>query len=187
MTRQELTAVVRGLAPVLRDYLAVIAAKERGLDGAPGPAGPEGKPGRDGQPGVPGRDGALGPRGEKGLDGLHGKDGRDGTLEHASFEQLDEHHGRFVRADGSELGRVTFTTPRHRDVFADGTAYEKGDIVTWAGAWWIATADTKEKPGAGATAWRLTVKKGADGRDGKPGPEGKPGPKGDKGDPWRRE
>lgn len=49
-------------------------------------------------------------------------------------------------------------------------AYRKGSAVTWSGSLWIAEAATKSKPGEGSMdsrAWRLAVKKGADGRDGK--------------------
>src|SRR4026208_672458 len=95
MTRMDLTAIVRGLAPVLRDYfqaiadrLAVLEAKERGLDGktgAPRPPGPAGRPGRGGHPGRPGRGG------ERGAGGLHGKDGADGIngKDGLGFEDFD--------------------------------------------------------------------------------------------------
>jgi hypothetical protein len=134
---------------------------------------------------VPGRDGEKGERGEKGLDGIHGKDGRDGTLEHLAFEQLDDRQGRFVRADGSEVGRVKFTLPLYCGVFVEGTTYAKGDVVTWAGSAWIARDTTTDKPGTGATAWQLCVKAGRDGREGKQGPEGPKGSKGDPGAPGR--
>jgi hypothetical protein len=47
---------------------------------------------------------------------------------------------------------------------------------------WIAKADTEERPGAGATSWRLCVKAGRDGKSGPQGPQGPLGPRGEKGE-----
>lgn len=192
MRLQDLTAIVRGLAPVLRDHVALVQAKDRGLDGAPGPAGPEGKPGRDGQPGVPGRDGA---RGEKGADGVNGQDGvngRDGTITIEDIEvlQLDERTLVFRNAKtGKPLGReIKLYQILDQGVFVLGTTYQKGDGVTFGGSFWIAQRDTvNEKPEDGGLtdAWRLSVKHGRDGTNGRPGPAGPAGPKGEKGDPGR--
>jgi hypothetical protein len=60
----------------------------------------------------------------------------------------------------------------YREVWRDGTAYTTGDAVTWDGSLWIASGDTTDKPGAGATAWRLAAKKGRDGRNGERGERG---------------
>ncbi len=139
------------------------------------------KDGRDGQPGIPGRDGGIGPAGEKGRDGT---DGRDGTLEASRLEQVDDRTVRQVRADGSELGRVVFPVVLDRGVYQAGRTYEKGDAVTFGG-YWIAQDTTSEKPGDGATKWRLAIRAGRDGREGKPGPQGLPGLKGDRGEPGR--
>ena len=58
---------------------------------------------------------------------------------------------------------------RYCGVFVDGTAYERGDVVTWAGSAWHCHAPTTTiKPGDSATAWQLVVKRGRDGRDGRP-------------------
>jgi len=148
--------------------------------------GADGKDGRDGQPGVPGvpgRDGGQGPQGEKGMDG---KDGRDGTLEGASIKQLDDRTWQIVRGDGSALSGV-FHVPAvlDRGVYKATQTYDKGDGVTFGGSFWIAQAETSEKPGDGATKWRLAVKAGRDGREGKQGPQGMNGSKGEKGDPGR--
>jgi collagen triple helix repeat protein len=185
MRLQDVSAIVRGLAPVLRDQIALIQAKERGLDGAPGPAGPEGKPGRDGQPGVPGRDGARGADGANGEKGQDGAPGRDGTLESATLEQIDERTARILRRDGSELGRLTFPVVLDRGVYHAGRRYEKGDGVTFGGSFWIAQDATNEKPGDGATRWRLAVKAGREGREGKPGQAGERGLRGERGEPGR--
>ena len=186
MTRNDLTAIVRGLSPVLKDFMAVMAAKERGLDGAVGPVGPQGNPGRDGQPGVPGRDGKDGSVGERGEKGLDGAPGRDGTLEGATIEDVDERTIRILRPDGSELGRKTFPVPIYRGVYVAGASYAKADSVTFGGSVWIARDATSDKPGDGATNWVLAVKHGRDGREGKAGKDSTvPGPRGEKGDPGR--
>jgi collagen type III alpha len=150
------------------------------------PAGKDGAAGRDGQPGVPGvpgRDGAPGEPGEKGLDGAPG---RDGTLEGASLEQVDERSWRLARPDGAPLVGV-FKSPSvlDRGVYQTGRTYEKGDGVTYGGSFWIAQDATNEKPGDGATKWRLAVKAGREGREGKPGKDGERGIKGERGDPGR--
>jgi collagen type III alpha len=180
MTGLELRAVIRGLLPTLQQLHARVVRAEA-LAAIPGPAGPAG---RDGQPGVPGRDGAPGDRGEKGLDGAAG---RDGTLETLHVEQVDDRTWHLLRADGTAIpgGVLKFATVLDRGVYVAGTAYEKGDGVTWAGSFWIAQDATDEKPGEGRTKWRLAVKAGREGREGKPGKDGTPGPKGDRGDPGR--
>lgn len=181
MRLQDLTALVRGLAPVLRDHVALLQAKDRGLDGAPGPAGPEGKPGRDGQPGIPGRDGARGDRGTDGEKGQDGAPGRDGTLESLRVEQVDERSWKLVRADGTTVpgGVLTFSVPLYRGVYTSGATYTTGDAVTFGGSVWIARATTTEKPGDGETKWWRAVNRGSQGSQGR---DGTPGPKGDKGD-----
>ena len=39
--------------------------------------------------------------------------------------------------------------------------YRQGNLVTRDGSLWLATADTRERPGDGNTGWRLIVKRGA--------------------------
>lgn len=55
-----------------------------------------------------------------------------------------------------------------RGVFKEGTSYEEGDVVSWAGCAWVAKSSTESKPDT-ADGWRLMVKKGRDGKDGKDG------------------
>jgi len=186
MTKQDVLAIARGLAPMLRDlYVRVtqLEIKERGIDGAVGPQGPPGPPGRDGMSvvGPPGRDG-------KDAAGKDGKDGADGL----GFDDLEVCHDgervvtlRFIKGDRIKESAVTFPVVIDRGVYQAGRTYQKGDGVTWAGSWWIAQDTTSEKPGNGATKWRLAVKAGRDGSDGKSGPQGPMGPKGDRGDPGR--
>lgn len=84
MTATELDAVVRGIVPVVRGYLAsesaVLVARCDALTAtvatlearAPVP-GPKGEPGARGEPGP------VGPAGERGLDGAAGRDGAVGA------------------------------------------------------------------------------------------------------------
>lgn len=65
-----------------------------------------------------------------------------------------------------------------RGVFLEGQAYDRGHLVTWAGASWHCNEATTTKPGDGSKAWTLMVKKGRDGKDGKDGPRGPEGPPG---------
>jgi hypothetical protein len=68
-------------------------------------------------------------------------------------------------------------------VFVEGHAYDRGQLVTWAGAGWHCNEPTTTKPGEGSKAWTLMVKKGKDGRDGK---DGGPGPEGPRGKDWQQ-
>jgi hypothetical protein len=70
----------------------------------------------------------------------------------------------------------------YRGVFLDGQAYDRGQIVTWAGSTWHANETTGTRPGDGAKAWTLMVKRGRDGKDGK---DGGPGPEGPRGKNWQ--
>lgn len=195
-------AAVRAATGPLLERIAALEARapvpgpqgERGEKGEPGPpgiAGPRGdggangKDGRDGQPGVPGRDGAPGERGERGEKGIDGKDGRDGTLDGVTLEQVDERTWTMGRPDGSSVGIIQMAVPLYRGVYVAGTGYAKGDAVTFGGSLWIAKDATKDRPGDGATAWQLAVKRGDKGKDGTPGANGGPGPKGDRGEPGR--
>ncbi|MGP1675901.1 MAG: hypothetical protein ACTS6J_01930 [Burkholderiales bacterium] len=62
---------------------------------------------------------------------------------------------------------LPFTVPAvlDRGVWREGE-YVKGDHVSWDGSGWIAQKATTDKPGA-SDAWRLSTKRGRDGKDGK--------------------
>ena len=110
--------------------------------------------------------------GADGKDGLPGKDGMDGL----GFDDLDVIHDgersftlRYQR--GEIVKEQSFTVPAvlDRGVFKEGRErpYEKGDGVSFGGSFWISQKDAPEgKPGDGSAAWRLSVKKGRDGKDG---------------------
>ena len=51
------------------------------------------------------------------------------------------------------------TQLKHRGTWRPGT-YNEGSLVAHAGSMWVARSVTSERPGNGATAWLLTVKKG---------------------------
>jgi hypothetical protein len=50
--------------------------------------------------------------------------------------------------------------PTYAGAHKEGTAYAAGSLVTRSGSLWLATAQTDETPGQGATSWRLIVKRG---------------------------
>lgn len=155
MTITELGALVRGLAPALREYVMSsqkslsdrLAALETsdlipGEKGAPGPIGPKGTDGKDGAPGL-------------GFDDLD--------------LVFDELRGYLLRCQrGTQLKEWAIPIPFDAGVWQTGRIYPKGAGVTVKGAWWIAQKDTAERPGD-SRDWRLSVKGGRDGKDGKDG------------------
>jgi collagen type III alpha len=155
-----------------------------GDPGPPGPVGPQGAPGLPGRDGLPGVQGPAGEKGDRGSDGLHGKDGRDGTLEQVKVLYDGDRTITLAHKDSEtplEGGVLVVPVALDRGVYRPDVLYQKGDGVTWAGSWWIAQAPTQAKPGDGATAWRLAVKAG---RDGKPGANGRDGHDGRDGKHW---
>ncbi len=149
-----------------------------GAMGVEGKAGPDGAPGRDGRDG---KDGAPGLHGRDGAPGLNGKDGAPGlSLDDFDFDFDPETRSqtiKFVR-DGKVIAERTTKLrgyPMPRGVYEAGKSYEWGDIVTWDGSWWSATAETKDRPGNGATAWKMAVKHGEKGAVGPKGESGRDG------------
>lgn len=102
-----------------------------------------------------------------------GKDGRNGA-DGIGFDDLTvEHDGergvvlRFTRGSEVKEFPMSFPVTIDRGVYKEDSAYQRGDAVTWGGSLWIAQKDSPEsKPGMG-DGWRLAVKKGRDGKDGK--------------------
>lgn len=110
----------------------------------------------------------------KNLGVVVGRDGEDGKpgLDGLGFDDLDfEYDGektahlKFVRGD--QVKEFTLSLPIFidRGLYSEGKSYDPGDGVTWAGSFWIAQEKTSEKPDSG-NGWRLSVKRGRDGRDG---------------------
>lgn len=150
----------------------------RGDSGSPGEKGQIGEQGLKGEPGRDGRDGSPGRDGKDGAPGLNGKDGSDGIngKDGLGFDDIHvEHDGErgfkfaFIRGDQrKEFGAFTIPSVIYRGVWKEGE-YKKGDAVTWAGSMFVAEGDTSTKPEAKDSAWRLSVKRGKDGINGKDG------------------
>jgi len=158
MTTTELGALIRGLAPALRDYVtsALKSLNDR-LTAIETQDLPQGEPGKDGPIGPAGRD---------------GKDGAPGL----GFDDLDlvfdEARGYLLRCQrGKQIKEWAIPLPFDGGVWVAGRTYPKGAGVTVKGAWWIAQKDTSERPGD-SRDWRLSVKGGRDGKDGKDGKDG---------------
>lgn len=109
------------------------------------------------------------------------KDGTDGL----GFDEMTEELAddgrtvvrRYHRGNQVKEFRHTFAVVLDRGIYREGSTYRAGDGVTWAGSWWIAQDETREKPDSGK-GWRLAVKRGRDGKNGKDGERGERGPDG---------
>ena len=105
------------------------------------------------------------------------KDGKDG-LSLADFSGGQDEDGdvtlRLASGDLTKEVKLRLRGFRDRGVFVEGERYLQNDGVTFGGSFWISQKDEPSgKPGNGSSDWRLAVKKGRDGRDGKaPLPEG---------------
>lgn len=180
----------RDAEPVDPNVIAdiVISEVDRALAERPSP-----QDGRDGRDGIDGKDGvgvagALIDRdgclvltlsdgtvrglgcviGKDGVNGVDGAPGRNG-FELSDFDTEMAPGGRsvllkFSAGDTLETHELHFPVVLDKGVFVPGTAYEKGDAVTWGGSLWIAQEDTTDKPET-SKAWRLAVKRGRDGKD----------------------
>lgn len=168
---------------------------EAGAPGTSGERGEKGDPGERGEPGADGKDGAgladalidkdgslvvtftdgrikaLGSVvGRDGRDGEKGEPGKDGfSLADFDITPTDDRTIEMAfEADGQRhVFELAFPVMIYQGVFKEGTAYRRGDVVTWAGSLWHADNDTTEKPGV--KDWTLAVKKGRDGKDGSRG------------------
>lgn len=87
-----------------------------------------------------------------------------------SEEVLDE--GRTIKrktvyTDGREFVREWKTSiVIYRGVWREGE-FQRGDVATWSGCSWHCEKPTTDKPGT-SDAWKMMVKSGRDGKDGKP-------------------
>lgn len=150
----------------------------RGEPGAQGDKGEKGDQGLEGTPGLPGdngRDGRDGLPGAPGAAGRDGNDGRDG-LGVADLDVVyDGERMLTLRwANGDRLVERQFVMPLmiYRGSWHAGI-YERGDVVSYAGALFIAKLRTAIKPET--DDWQLCVKRGLPGKNGERGP---PGPAG---------
>ena len=160
-----------------------------GADGAPGRDGAPGEKGADGRDGV-GLAGALidrggslvltltdgttkelgqvvGRDGADGLSGASGKDGRDGfSFDEFAFGYDGERTLTAVAKRGDYVAetKAVMPIPIDRGPYREGVTYQRGDAVSFGGSMWLAQRDTSGKPGTGDD-WRLSVKRGRDGRE----------------------
>jgi hypothetical protein len=106
------------------------------------------------QPGPPGRDG------KNGLDGL--------SLDDMTMEYDGERTFTFKFSRGNVVKEFPFVIPFpiDRGVYKSDVTYQRGDTVTFGGSAWIAQRETTDKPET-TDAWRLSVKRGRDGKDAK--------------------
>jgi integrin beta 3 len=163
-----------------------------GINGKDGTAGPQGEKGIDGAVGKDGagiadllidRDGHLvasmtdgrtknlGP--VIGKDGAPGKDGADFT---DCGIEYDGERTITVRGKGGEIVRHV-AIPLDRGYWSEGKSAERADILTHNGCAWIALRDTKATPcHENKDDWRLMVRKGRDGTDGRNGRDLGPAP-----------
>jgi Collagen triple helix repeat (20 copies) len=158
------------------------AAGEQGPQGLPGPAGERGQQGPAGERGPPGVQGQPGDRGEKGEPGRDGRDAADLALlrsyivEQVATEIADvfakgsmtsPDFGRTLNAAfGGKDHEIKTGIPLDAGVWTE-RAYVAGDIVSHGGSMFVAQTATTAKPGK-SDDWRLSVKRGADGRDWRP-------------------
>jgi hypothetical protein len=59
-------------------------------------------------------------------------------------------------------------------VWASGTLYPAGALVSWNGNTYVAQRETRSEPASGSGNWRLSARRGKQGRDGKPGKDADP-------------
>ena len=75
------------------------------------------------------------------------------------FNTLREELSSRIAELESKIYVIETTQLRYRGTWKPGT-YNEGSVVTSSGSMWIAKSVTSERPGNGATAWQLTVKRG---------------------------
>ena len=77
------------------------------------------------------------------------------------IERLDAQEARIAALEQQPIGVLD------AGVWTLGKRYEQGDGVTWDGHYWVAQEPTRTQPGDGSTPWRLAVRRGKQGREGK--------------------
>lgn len=116
-----------------------------------------------------------GPPGPAGEPGAAGTPGQHGTLDNLKVVRLNEREFEFQLKDGTPIegGRIKLNHPIFSDDFAylKGKSYELNTLAQWDGSIWIAVKEGQlQTPGSGSpdvTGWKLLVKRGTNGRDGK--------------------
>src|SRR5262245_36041085 len=183
MTEAELAAVLRGLAPVIKelvtkaaetqtaslhdrlvtlerrstDDLLMTVERRLGEDVLTKELGQL----RDRVIGLETRAPQPGPPGPPGPQGLGIEDLVATQVDDRTIE-LSARRGELVKT----LGRFTFPIDLYCGVHVEGKQYSPGDNVTFQGAVWHCNQETRERPNGGP-AWTLKVKRGRDGREGR--------------------
>lgn len=172
MTDLELAAIVKGLAPVVRD-VATRAASDA-VRGALEPltkdvgtlreriAAAEVRPLL---PGPPGADGADGANGTNGVDGARGADGLGFDDLAVDFDGDRTLTLAFVRGVERKAFSIRLPFMKGCGTYQYGRTYDAGDVVSWAGSAWQAKEITALRPDDGSKVWTLVVKRGRDGKD----------------------
>lgn len=97
------------------------------------------------------------------------KDGRDAVqLDGLDMTLAEDGRTVTVKMQAGETileKSIKLATVIDRGVFKSGGQYEKGDAVSYGGCLWIAQKDAPEGVPGAAPDWRLSVKKGRDGKD----------------------
>lgn len=120
-------------------------------------------------PGPPGEKGERGPPGFK-LSDFSVTTPDDGRTLVFMFAQ-----GKDVQTHIIKTAIALYRGVWSKEYISEHGAYEKGDMVTRDGSIWYAKEKTMEVPANGAKDWKLSVKRGSDGKQGPPGLQGSPG------------
>lgn len=64
---------------------------------------------------------------------------------------------------------ITLPVAIYKGVYRDGENYTAGDMTTWGGSVWHCESNTTDKPMDGSKSWKLAVKRGQDGKNGRDG------------------
>lgn len=99
-------------------------------------------------------------------DGVDGKDGLG--FDDLDVEQTSERTIvlRFERDGIKKEFPILVPMPIYRGIYKPGK-YQRGDLVTLGGSLWHCEVETEEKPGDTSQTWKLAVKRGRDGQDGR--------------------
>jgi len=152
----EAAAIADVIESVVRAALAPVVGRLRALEAAAGELGAV----RERIAALDARPAAVpGPPGPPGADGLGFDDYR---LEYDGERTITH---KWTRGEATAERAIKLPALIYRGVYVDGKGYERGDCVTWGGSLWHCNADTVIRPGDGAPAWTLAVKRG---RDAKP-------------------
>jgi hypothetical protein len=147
VTTKTLQALVRGIAPVIREHLAQVRRDLAVLEtkaAAPGPPGAAGPPGQDGADGL-------------GFEDLDVALSGDRTLVF-----------RFARGDQERTFRVDVGWPIYQKRWVADKAYVPGDVVTWDGHLWnCQVANDGAQPDQSPAIWLQSVTRGRSGKDGR--------------------